>query len=88
MVSRGLYNKLLELRESKDLAKIYWSGMHSAVGIVYGISTDTVSIKQIDKLGEEDGVITIPTAQITHLTEDSKEVRQIKQYVIQKSLKL
>lgn len=88
MSSRGLYNKFLELRESKDLAEFHWSGIHKTVGIIEGLSADTVTIMQIDSLGEEDGYITLPTSQITHLVEGSKQVQEIKQYLIQKSLKM
>ncbi|MEW5820444.1 MAG: hypothetical protein AB1782_09665 [Cyanobacteriota bacterium] len=88
MSSRGIYNKLLELRESKDLANFHWSAIHKCIGIVDGLSADIVRVRHIDSLGEEDGFITIPTSQISHIIEDSKEVREIKQYLIQKSLKL
>lgn len=88
MSSRGLYNKFLELRESKDLAEFHWSGIHKTIGIIEGLSADTITLMQIDSLGEKDGFITLPTAQITHIVEGSKQVQQIKQYVIQKSLKL
>jgi hypothetical protein len=88
MSSRGLYNKFLELRESKNLAQFHWAAIHKCIGFVDGLSADTVSIRQIDSLGEEDGLITLPTSQISHIIEDSKEIQQIKQYLIQKSFKI
>ncbi|MGD9580993.1 MAG: hypothetical protein AB7V50_06445 [Vampirovibrionia bacterium] len=86
MSTRGLYSKLLDLRESKNLAQFYWSTVHKTIGMVDTLSSDTVCIRQIDSLGEEDGFITIPTAHITHVIEASKEIQQIRQYLIQKSL--
>lgn len=88
MSTRGLYNKLLELRESKDLIQIHWGAVHKCIGIIDVLSVDTVCLRQIDSLGEEDGIITLPTAQINHIIENSKEIKQIKQYLIQKSFKL
>jgi hypothetical protein len=88
MPSRGLYNKLLELRENRNLAQYYWSAVHKCSGIVESISSDTVTISRINHLGEEDGKITFPTGQITHIIEDSQEIREIKQLLIQKSFKL
>lgn len=86
MSTRGLYSKLLELRESKNLAQFYWSTVHKTIGIVETLSSDTVCVRQIDSLGEDDGYITIPTGHLTHVIESSKEIQQIKQYLIQKSL--
>lgn len=88
MTVRGLYNKLLELRESKDLAQFYWSTVHKTVGLISSLSSDTVCIKRINSLGEEDGEITFPTSHITHIIENSQEIKEIKQFLIQKSLKL
>ena len=88
MSSRGIYNKLLELRESKDLVQFHWSTVHKTIGIVDGLSADILRIRQIDSLGEEDGLITVPTSFISHIVEDSKEIKEIKQFLIQKSLKL
>lgn len=88
MTARGIYNKLLELRESKDLAQFHWSPVHKTFGMIETFSTDTVCIRQISTLGEEDGFITIPTSHMTHIVENSQEVKQIKQYLIQKSFKL
>lgn len=88
MSSRGLYNKLLELRETKDLAQFYWSTVHKSVGIIEALSADTVSIKKINSLGEDDGIITFPTAHLTHIIENSLEIKEIKQFVLQKSFRL
>ena len=88
MTSRGLYNKLLELRESKNLIQVHWGAVNKCIGIVESLSIDTVAIRQIDTLGEEDGYITLATSMITHVIEDSKDIKQIKQYLIQKSFKL
>ena len=86
MSTRGLYSKLLDLRESKNLAQFYWSTIHKTIGLVETLSADTVCIRQIDSLGEDDGFITIPTGHITHVIESSKEILQIKHFLIQKSL--
>ena len=84
MSARGIYNRLLELRESKDLVKIHWAGMHECIGFVNLLSVDTVTLRHIDSMGEEDGNLTVPTAQITHIEEETKEITQIKQYLLQK----
>lgn len=88
MSTRGLYTKLLELRESKDLAQYHWSPLNKAIGIIDALSSDVVRIKIIDSLGEEDGYITLPITHLSHIIEDSKDIKQIKQYLIQKSFKL
>jgi hypothetical protein len=88
MTVRGIYNKLLELRENKNLAQLHWSGIHKCIGIIESISADTVTVKKINNLGEEDGMITVPTAHITHIIEGSQEIQELKQFLIQKSFKL
>ena len=85
MICRGLYSKLLEIRDTKDLLQLYWSSTYKCTGFVDSLSADVISIKKINSEGEEDGIVTIPVSLITHITENSQEISQIKQSLIQKS---